>query len=119
TVGSHGFRSWYDWGPKGELMEAGGSRYLLSTMLGVTSGRGNTVQEVVHYLERSAAADGTIPPGTIYFMSDADIRSKTRAGGMQLAVQELKQLGVQAAVLTDPLPKGRKDVQGLMCGVAS
>ncbi len=36
TVGSHGFRSWYGWGAKGELMEAGGSRYMLSTVLGVT-----------------------------------------------------------------------------------
>ena len=51
TVGSHGFRSWYGWGAKGELMEAGGSRYMLSTVLGVTYGRGNTVGEILRYLE--------------------------------------------------------------------
>jgi hypothetical protein len=60
-----GFRSWYGWGPLGELVEAGGSRYLLATMLGVTSGRGNTVPEIVRYLTAAAAADGTKPPGTI------------------------------------------------------
>ncbi len=50
---SHGFRSWYGWAPDGTLLEAGGNRYLLSTMLAVTSGRGNTPAEAVSYLARA------------------------------------------------------------------
>ena len=53
-----GFRGWYGWGPLGELIEAGGSRYLLSAVLGVTEGRGNTVPEILRYLKSAAAADG-------------------------------------------------------------
>ncbi|HEY2760293.1 MAG TPA: hypothetical protein VGI75_06110, partial [Pirellulales bacterium] len=117
SVGSHGFRAWYGWGPHGELLEAGGSRYMLSMMLGVTFGRGNTVQEIVRYLQSSAQADATFPSGTIYLMADPGVRSKTRAGAMQFAVDELKQLGIQGAVLPDQLPKGRSDVQGLMFGL--
>src|SRR5207237_414135 len=61
------FRSWYGWAKDGKLLEAGGDRYLLSTMLGVTSGRGMATSEVVRYLTRSVGADFSRPAGTIYF----------------------------------------------------
>jgi hypothetical protein len=54
---SVGFHSWSGWGEDGRLLEAGGNRYLLSVMLGVTAGRGNTVREVAASLARAAAAD--------------------------------------------------------------
>jgi hypothetical protein len=73
-----GFRSWYGWGDRGDLLEAGGNRYLLATMLGVTAGRGNTVPEIVAALRAAAGADGSRPPGTLYFMSNADVRTKAR-----------------------------------------
>ena len=63
TVGSHGFHAWYGWGPHGELLEAGGSRYMLSTMLGVTYGRGNTVQEIISYLQSSAPVGRNLSHG--------------------------------------------------------
>src|SRR5262249_20931611 len=74
------FRSWYRWGTHSELLESGGSRYLLSTMLAVNSGRGNTVPETLSYLRHSAQADGSGPKanGTIYFMANPDVRSTTR-----------------------------------------
>ena len=118
TVGSHGFRSWYGWGPKGELMEAGGSRYMLSTVLGVTDGRGNTVGEILRYLESSPKADGSAPAGTIYFMENSDIRSTTRQPGFHMAVEQLKQLKVAAQIDQGDIPKNKSDVQGLLCGVA-
>jgi hypothetical protein len=46
-----GFRGWYGWGERGDVLEVGGSRYLLATMLGVTAGRGNSVREIVQALE--------------------------------------------------------------------
>jgi len=115
---SHGFRSWYGWGPKGELLEAGGQRYMLSTMLGMTSGRGNSVGEVIRYLRRAAEADGTRPKGTIYYMRNDDVRSTVRAGGFPDAAEELEKLGVAAQVLPGVLPPSRPDVQGAMTGIA-
>lgn len=56
-----GFRSWYGWSDRGEMLEVGGSRYLLATMLGVTAGRGNTVPEIIAALRSAAAADGSRP----------------------------------------------------------
>jgi hypothetical protein len=118
-VGStHGFRGWYGWGPQGELLEAGGSRYLLSTMLAVTSGRGNSMAEVRNYLYRSAAADGTLPKGTIYYMRHGDVRSTTRQSGFAAAVANLRQLGVSAEILDAVAPQGKPDVQGAMLGSA-
>ena len=78
---TQGFRSWYGWGSDGALLEAGGARYVLSVMLGVTSGRGNTPREVAAYLRSAAKADGTRPQGTIYFMTNADVRTTTRRSG--------------------------------------
>lgn len=113
-----GFRGWYGWGPLGELIEAGGSRYLLSAVLGVTDGRGNTVPEILRYLRSAAAADGTRPPGTIYFVTNADVRTTTRSAVFPGVVAALEKLGVKAAVVKGTLPSGKRDVAGLMTGAA-
>jgi hypothetical protein len=111
-----GFRGWHGWGPQGELMEAGGERYLLAVMLGVTAGRGNTVPEVVRYLAAAAAADGSRPTGTVYFVTNGDVRTTTRSGAFAAAVAELRSLGVAGEVVAGTLPVGKRDVAGLMCG---
>lgn len=113
---THGFRSWYGWDNEGDLIEAGGQPYLLSTMLAMTAGRGNSVREAIAYLKRSAGADGTRPKGTIYFSKTSDIRSTAREPQFAATVAELKTLGVQAQVVTSPLPNGRPDVAGLVTG---
>jgi hypothetical protein len=111
-----GFRSSYHFGPQGELLPSGGRNYLLSMMLGVTAGRGNSLEEVIHYLTRSAAADGTHPRGTIYFMQNSDIRSTVRHGMFPAAVKSLKALGVAAEIDEGILPLKKLDVQGAVIG---
>ena len=118
SIGSHGFQNWYGWGAKGELIESGGIRYILSTSLGITFGRGNTVGEVVNYLQRGATADGKSPAGTIYFMENEDVRSTTRKPGIPMAMEQLKLLKVAARIEQGAVPLRKNDVQGLLCGVA-
>ena len=89
-----GFRSSWQFGPQGEVVEKNGSSYLLSTMLAVTSG-GNSVAAVLKYLERSAKADGTHPRGTIYFMKNDDVRSTVRDKFFPEVVGDLKKLGIE------------------------
>ncbi len=114
-----GFSSATAYGPHGE---AGGTEqgrhYLLSMMLAVTAGRGNTRAEVLSYLNRAAAADGTHPRGTIYFMQNGDIRSRVRQAGFPGAVEKLKALGVAAEILEGTVPEKKSDVQGAMLGTA-
>jgi hypothetical protein len=111
-----GFRSWYGWSDRGDLLEAGGSRYLLSTMLGVTAGRGNTVPEIVAALRSAAAADGSRPPGTLYFMTNTDLRTKARFNPVKGTMKALRTAGVKAEIVPGVLPVGRRDVAGLMTG---
>jgi hypothetical protein len=113
---TQGFRSWYGWGNDGELLEAGGTRYMLSVMLGVTAGRGNRPREVVSYLESAARADGTRPEGTIYFMTNADVRTTTRSAVFPTIVKALANLGVKAQIVSGAVPGGKADVAGLMAG---
>lgn len=113
-----GFRSWYGWGPQGQLLEMGGNRYMLAVMLGVTSGRGNTVREVINSLRSAAASDGTRPRGTIYYVTNSDVRTRARSPAFPAAVRTLEQLGVKAQIVEGTLPKGRDDVAGLMTGAA-
>jgi hypothetical protein len=115
---SLGFRSSWKFGPQGQLVEKEGSSYMLSTMLGMTYGRGNTVPEVLNYLQRSVQADGTHPRGTIYFMKNNDIRSTVRDGLFPDAVEDLKKLGVEAKILPGTLPLNRPDVQGVCMGTS-
>lgn len=121
NVPSRGFRARYLWGRDSQHTTdaAAGQRYLLSTMLGVTSGRGNTVPEVLSYLRRAEAADGTRPRGTVYYMQNNDERSKPRHNCYPSMAAQLQQLGVRAVVQRGTIPRNAKDVMGLMAGVAT
>jgi len=120
-VATMAFRSSYRFDRQGRLVEGNqpGRRYLLSTMLGVTFGRGNTVAEILGYLHRSAQADGRFPRGTIYFMRNNNIRSKAREPLFAPAVQLLRNLGLSARILEGTIPGQCNDVQGAVVGTAS
>jgi len=111
-----GFRGWYGWGRRGELLEMGGSRYLLAVMLGVTFGRGNSVDEIIAALESSAAADGSRPQGTIYLMNNNDVRTRARSGPFKGVVRAIEAAGVKTEMPAGALPDGRRDVAGLVSG---
>lgn len=125
-----GFRSGYVWNPTGDpVTQVGttdvfhkspsGPRYMLSTMLAVTSGRGNSMSEVVNYLDRAAAADGTKPSGTIYMMRNSNVRSTTREWAFNQTVTALTQLGVKSRVEKGIVPRNRDDVMGAVVGAAT
>lgn len=129
---THGFRSRYQFEPQGQLVTGSdqpSQRYILSAMLGYTSGHGNSVDEVIRYLRRSAMADGTHPRGTVYFMlapnSDPrralqqplDIRSTAREPAFDGTVRELTAMGINARVVSgQPLPHNDRRVLGVMTG---
>jgi hypothetical protein len=112
------FRSSWRFGESGELVEKDGASYMLSAMLGVTAPHGNTVAEVLNYLERSAHADGTHPKGTIYFMKNDDVRSLVRDRLFPEADKDLEKLGIDAKIVTGTVPLDRRDVQGVCMGTA-
>ena len=66
---ARGFRSRYFWSRSLRDARADNrDRYFLSVMLGYTDVRGNSVPEVLAYLDRAAGSDGTDPEGTVYLM---------------------------------------------------
>lgn len=116
---ARGFRSDVAWQPNGEPTERSEQpRFLLSTVLGITAGRGTKLAEVVTGLRRSAAADGTRPTGTVYFVRNGDVRSTTREWGFASAVDKLKSLGVDAVIEEGVLPQKKGRVAGAMIGIA-
>ncbi|NMC19532.1 MAG: hypothetical protein GYA33_03845 [Thermogutta sp.] len=118
------------WGPARDWPQARGvdpqaaesrRRYLLSMVLGVVENeknRGNTLPEILHYLERSAKADAAFPPGTIYYVRNDDIRSKTRHPAFPEAVEQLERLGVRGEIVFGIMPEEKHDCQGVMMGTA-
>lgn len=121
AVPSRAFRSRYQWEATGRRASKAkqGRRYLLSTVLGVTTGRGNTVAEVIACLERAVEAEVSPPDGTFYYLRNSDVRSKTRHGCFDSAVTQLERLGARARVKSGVLPTGAQDVAGLMMGAAN
>lgn len=115
---SRGFRASYTWDVRGEPV-GDSERYLLSTVLAVTSGRGNSVREAVAALERSVRADATQPKGTIYFLENDDIRSTARSANYPAVAAKLKAIGVPARIEPGSLPQGKADVLGLVTGIPS
>ena len=118
TAPTSGFRASYGWQSDGHRRDAEGQHYLLSTMLAYTSGRGNSVEEAIRYLRRSALADGSHPGGTIYFAQNENIRSKTRHGAYPAVVEKLTELGVAAAIVDGRVPRQKRDIRGCMTGIA-
>jgi hypothetical protein len=115
-----GFRRTLGWKVDGTPIpghaEAG---YLLSTVLGVTAGRGNTVDEIRRMIRRSVAADGIAPKGTIYYMLNTDVRATTRKWGFRPTIEALTRYGVKGEVVDGILPRGKADVAGVMAGIAT
>ncbi|MDA1085488.1 MAG: TIGR03790 family protein [Verrucomicrobia bacterium] len=119
SLNTRRFRAQTAWDATGMPSDgADAKRYMLSTMLGVTSGRGTSLREAVAALERAAAADGTRPAGTVYYMVNGDIRSRTRRWGFAEAVRMLKEEGVAAVIEEGVLPQGHADIAGAMVGIA-
>ena len=102
--------------------ELTGRKYLLSVALGIagTHGRrGNTVNEIIQYLERSVKADATFPQGIIYYDESSDPRSTTRQPLFAAAIRALAKLGVQGEIVYKYPPKGAMNIMGLTLGAAS
>lgn len=104
------------WNQQGDTTDTKGVRYWMSTMLGYTSGRGNSIEEVESYLQRAVAADGRYPDGSVYYLSNGDVRAKTRAPAFRGSVTALEDLGIDAEIIDGVLPRDRGDVMGLMIG---
>jgi len=77
------------------------------------------VNEVITSLRRSAAADGTQPAGTIYFMKNSDIRARTREPLFPSAAAALAGTGLKGEIAEGVLPQGKSDVAGAMVGTSS
>ncbi|TWT46651.1 hypothetical protein [Botrimarina hoheduenensis] len=93
-------------------------RYLMSTVLGVTTGRGNSVQEVIALLERAVQAEVTPPQGVFCFVKNSNVRSKTRHGCYPAAAAVLTGLGARASVEEGTLPRPGTRVAGMTLGAA-
>ncbi len=114
------FRSKYTWDQTGSRVRGDGPRYVLSTMLAVTSGRGNSVREALDYLQRSVAADATAPRGTIYLVDvDKEIRCQTRKWAFPSVVHALEGTGLRGEIIPTALPEHKSDVAGCVAGTAS
>lgn len=122
---SRGFRARYGIDMLGNRVKkgSGGKHYYLSTMLGHTRGvQNNTLLEVMKYLRNGDKADGSKPEGTIYLVSNANVRSSVRHDNFESVAAELENLGVNAEVIEGQggeklsLPVDKDDVQGAVVG---
>jgi hypothetical protein len=98
------------WVPPGDMP-------LPAMMLGYTRERGNSVEDVIRCFERSAGADNTMPSGTVYLVTNDDVRSKCRDWQFGPVAGELMRMGRSVAIVAN-IPVGRKDAIGLMTGAA-
>jgi hypothetical protein len=98
---------------------AQGIRFLLSTVLAVTTERGTKVDEAIEILRRAAAADATGEPAEFFFSNSSDVRAKTRMPLVPVAAITLRELGHEVVIDTAPLPVARKRLMGAMLGSAN
>jgi hypothetical protein len=116
VVVSRACRSSYRWSLGGRRAGQEGLPYMLTAVLGMTTVPGNTTAEIATYLERSAKADGTSPPGTIYYAANKTIRSTVRDREFAQAVRLLRLAGVRAEIVEAFFPQYKQDIVGVTCG---
>jgi len=115
---TRGFRSNTFWARNGWQNgdRSEGKQFVLSTVLAVTAGRGNTVEQAIENLQRSKSADGQMPDGTFFFSRNGDVRSTTRQAQFPNAMRELRSMGFRAEMIPDKLPRNRDRVLGATLG---
>lgn len=112
------FRAKDAWLPGGVRSDGAGMQYLMSVQLGNTLPMGNTAAEIVTYLKRAAAADGTRPDGVFYFMQNDNVRSQVRQALYAPAAAELRTLGLKAEIGQGVVPSSAVNLNGLTTGSA-
>ena len=88
-----------------------------SMMLGFSGPRGNTREEIMACLRRGIQSDGSRPDGTVYFVTNSNVRSRCRVWEFAPVVRELREQGVQA-IVTPVLPDDATAILGVMIGAA-
>lgn len=121
TIPPQGFRSHKVWTKNGTVATdpRQGFRYLLSTMLGVTTGRGNSVSEIVNLLKKSAKSDATQPQGTFYFYKNNNVRSTTRHNVFPAVSTALQNLQQKTQIVQGTIPQNKDDILGVVIGIAN
>jgi len=79
-------------------LEFEGERYWLSTHLGYTGLHGLRRDEVIDLIDRSVAADGTAPEGTVYWPLNINVRSRIREGQALPVLPEWERIGIQSHI---------------------
>jgi uncharacterized protein (TIGR03790 family) len=118
-VKSRAFRSRYAWTAQREKTKDSkqGQRYFISSVLGLTVERGNTLPEIVQYLRTAAQVDGHGKQGTFYFMRRTrHPRTTPRQECFDTVANQMRAEGATVEIIEGELPEG-KQVQGLMAGV--
>ena len=120
----HGFHSRYHWSRNSIALSLTSSdRYYLSSMLAYTGQRGNSLDEIKHYLDRSTSSDATRPDGTVYLMENRNIRAVVRQPWFSETCKLLNKIGRKCEILSPGngskkgiLPQNRDDIIGLTAG---
>lgn len=91
-------------------------RYWPVSFVGFTGVAGNTPEEVFALIDRSKAADGVRADGVIYWPTNSDVRSTTRAGEIAQVTNAWNALGARYRVLAGSYVTGRPDIAGEVVG---
>jgi len=97
------------------------THYYVGGLIAYSGSFGNAVDQVIANLQRTAAADGARPGGTIYFEQNDNIRSSIREGQWPAVQDALRARGIPLVEESDipgATPQGRSDVRGAVVGAA-
>lgn len=88
-----------------------------SMMLGFTGDRGNSIAEIDVCIKRGALSDGSKPRGTVFLVTNNDVRSKCRAWMFQTVIDQLKLRGIMSETV-GKAPRNVPHILGIMDGLA-
>lgn len=89
-----------------------GKKHVMTGTVGYSGAYGNNAAEVIAALKRSRTADGTKPDLTIYWPTNSDIRSTTRAVEISGVTNEWKELGMNYCIFPGIVPANKTGLPG-------
>jgi hypothetical protein len=95
-------------------------RYFIGATLGYTPDAGNSVAELLDMIDRSAAADGSMPSGRFFFMNNtSDPARNVRQPSFAAVIADMTAAGADALQVDGRLPTSPPTALGIMTGFAS
>ncbi len=113
----HSSRVYTNWSVSGATVT--NAQFYMGGQLGWSGFGGNSAVQIISNLQYTAAGDGANPVGTVFLMTNSDIRTSTRSWEFADVTNQLAARGITGVIQAGNTPVNQSNVLGATVGYAN